>query len=240
MATELYKADDVDFQTSTRALIIVWQDPSSRRFVKVGRIDVLEGGRFAFQYLPTAFENNDFNGVDEFPERGAVYVSDEMPAFFSNRVLSSDRRDYDTYLEWLGIDSWQEQDIPLEVLARTGGGRATDTFHVVDLPVNTDERFSSRFFVSGIRYFDGASSALETLEAGTELALSWDEANSYNPKAILVRTADGQNMGYVPDWLCGDVHDRMAADWHVRAVVEQVNSGAPAHLRLLCHIIAEP
>lgn len=40
MATELKSPVDVDLSTSQRSLLLVWQSPASRRFVKVGRLDL--------------------------------------------------------------------------------------------------------------------------------------------------------------------------------------------------------
>ena len=42
----------------------------------------------------------------------------------------------------------------MEILARTGGERATDTFHVVDAFEEVDGRCEGRFFISGIRHRD--------------------------------------------------------------------------------------
>lgn len=239
MATTLRSPDDIDLSVSRRALILVWQNPVSRRFTKVGRIDALPDQRFAFQYLPGASEDAEFAPLDEYPQFGAVYVSDEVPAFFANRILSAERRGYDRYLEWLGISGLDDADIPFEVLARTGGGRATDTFHVVDLPVARSDAFTSRFFVSGIRYTPGVDRVLASIHDGSTLALALEESNEHNPRAVLVNTVDNQRVGYVPDWLCGDVHALIRDGWTITATAEHVNPDAPAHVKVLCRIDAE-
>ena len=80
---------------------------------------------------------------------------------------------------------------------------------------------------------------LAALESGAALSLQLEEANQVNPKAVLINTAKGQRIGYVPDWLCGDVHDLIKAGWSVTAAAEQVNPDAPAHVRVLCRIDAQ-
>lgn len=237
MATQALNPQELDLTSSRRTLVLVWQNPVSRRFSKVGQLDALPGGRFAFRYLPSAWEDAEFQPLLEYPDRDAAYVSDEVPAFFANRILSADRPGYDRYLQWLGIDHVSPADIPFEVLARTGGSRATDTFHVVDLPLHTAEGFSSRFFVSGVRYADATGAVVRSLRDGATLQLRLDEANPANPKAVLVG-ADGGNVGFVPDWLCADVHDRMKEGWRLSAVAERVNPEAPPHVRVLCRIDA--
>lgn len=60
-------------------------------FTKVGQLDQLVDGRYAFRYLPPASEDPDFFPLDEFPHVGRAYVSDALPSFFANRVMSHDR-----------------------------------------------------------------------------------------------------------------------------------------------------
>ena len=239
MATKLCSPAEVDLGTSRRSLLLVWQNPDSRRFIKVGQLDVLVDGRFAFRYLPGARADSQFLKLDEYPDRDAVYVSDDLPVFFSNRIMSADRPSYGQYLRWLGVEDIEAAELPIEVLARTGGQRVTDTFHIVDLPEHFEASFSSRFFVSGIRHLAGVDILLAALEPGAALSLQLEEANPANPKAVLINTAKGQRIGYVPDWLCGDVHDLIKAGWSVTAAAEQVNPDAPAHVRVLCRIDAQ-
>ncbi|GAA1733424.1 HIRAN domain-containing protein [Microbacterium paludicola] len=238
MATQALDRDQLDLTASRKTLILIWQNPASRLFVKVGQLDALPGGRFAFQYLSGAWSDSEFVPLLEYPDRDTAYLSDEVPAFFANRVLSVDRPNYDRYLSWLGIEGLNPEDVPFEVLARTGGGRATDTFHVVELPVTHSNRLVSRFFVSGIRYFAGADQAVATLRNGASLRLELEEDNEVNPKAVLVSTVDGLRFGYVPDWLCADVHTRIKDGWSIIAVAERVNHDAPAHVRILCRLEA--
>lgn len=239
MATQALSPLQVDLATSRRTLVLVWQNPVSRRFVKVGQLDALSGGRFSFQYLDTAWDDPEFNTLLEYPDRTAAYVSDEVPAFFANRILSSDRPNYERYLGWLGLDGLVSEDVPFEVLARTGGGRETDTFHVVDLPLDAAHSFRSRFFVSGVRHLPDSDEIVAALQSGASLSLRLEESNAVNPKAVLIDTADGRTIGYVPDWLCADVHQKIVDGWIVSVIAERVNADAPAHIRVLCRVDAE-
>lgn len=240
MATELRSPDRVDLSMSRRSLVLVWQNPETRRFIKVGQVDALPDGKVAFHYLPIAASEPDFEVLDEFSRLNTAYVTDGVPAFFANRILSEDRRGYADYLGWLGLTGWEADDVPFEVLARTGAGRATDTFHVVEAPTDAERRFASRFFVSGIRHTADADGVVATLHEGTQLALERELSNEHNPQAVLINAADGRRIGYVPDWLCGDVYNRLADDrWDVDVVAERVNHHAPVHLRVLCRLEAQ-
>lgn len=238
MATQLLPLDQVNLGVSQRALILVWQNPASRRFTKVGQLDSLPESRFAFHYFPEIADVKDFVPLDEFPSLNHAYVSDEVPAFFANRILSAERRGYNKYLTWLGIEQVDGSAIPFEFLARSGGGRATDTFHVVDLPIKGSTTFTSRFFISGIRYLSDAARILGEIHDGSALTLELDEANEANPKAVLIDTVDGSKIGYVPDWLCQDIHGLIKDGWALTAVAERVNPDAPAHVRVLCRVDA--
>lgn len=239
MATELKLRSEVDLSTSRRSLLLVWQSPASRRFIKVGRLDLLAEGKFAFHYLPGDAADTEPLVLDDYPELDRVYVSDELPAFFANRVMSSSRSSYPQYLAWLGIDERLEtMSLPIEVLARTGGSRVTDTFHILDVPVYLEDHFTSRFFVSGISHTEEAEHVLVSVTNGTALALQLDQDNPGNPRAVLINTSDGRKIGYVPDWLCADVHDLLVGGWELSVVAERVNRDAPDHVKVLCRIDA--
>ena len=236
MATELLELADIDLTSSQRSLLLVWQNPESRRFVRVGQLDVLSSGKFAFHYLPGAFDDPKFFELDEYSDRNTVYVSDELPVFFANRIMSAERPSYNRYLNWLGLLGSEDAQLPIEVLARTGGERVTDTFHIVDMPASIDDGFVSRFFVSGTRYVPEIGEVLAEIGSGDDLMLQLEENNTANPKAVLVNTRDGKKVGYVPDWLCKEVHDLLNLGYVAKAIAERVNVDAPPHVRVLCRI----
>lgn len=217
-----------------RELLVVWQHPSSRRFVSVAELAQLSDGTFAFRYLPEAASTPDFFALVEYPDLDKTYISDELPVFFANRVMSSDRYNYEQYLGWLDLQGVDPRDVPVEVLARTGGGRATDTFHIVDRPLRGESVFSSRFFVSGIRYVERPEEVVTAVSAGHRLELRRQPENKLNPKAVIVDVENGRQLGWVPDWLCGEVTDMLDDGWRIELVAEKVNPDAPAHTRVLC------
>jgi hypothetical protein len=73
---------------------------------------------------------------------------------------------------------------------------------------------------------------------GAPLKLRREESNETNPKAVLIDSSDDRKIGYVPDWLCGEIHDRITNGWTMSAVAERVNHDAPVHVRVLCRIDA--
>ena len=218
-----------------RTLLLIWQDPVSRKFVRVGSLQQLVGGSYVFQYSSDVDSLEGFSPLSEFPELSGVYASESLPAFFANRVMSQERPSYAVYRTWLGLEDGT--DTPFEVLARTGGGRATDTFHVVDMPSRGSSAIA-RFFVSGVRYHEAASRLIEVLKVGDRLRLRAEPENPVNANAILVDVERGEPVGWIPDWLLPDLPDDIVDPMRFALFVERVNPDAPDHLKLLVRIEA--
>lgn len=214
----------------TKKLHLVWKDPETRRYHRVGQFESLRDGRYAFAYAPRVQDLDSFSPLVQYPDLTRVYLSADLPAFFANRVMSSKRPSFESYLGWLGLSS---EAPPVEILARTGGVRATDTFHLVDTFEPVNGRAEGVFFVSGVRYKD---SDWRSLQPGQELHLLDDPANPANAKAILL-TKDGVEVGWVPDWLVDNVHEFRTAARQLSVAVEQVNPDAPLHLAVQCRLI---
>lgn len=231
MAVDLAHAPSA---VDVRALLLVWQNPLTRRFSKVARLATVEEG-YRFEYLEGA-RDPAFELLHSFPDLNRVYVTRQLPAFFRNRVMSRKRLSYAEYANWLGLDP--TVDAPFEVLARTGGGRATDTFHVVEEPrLQKGRPTVVRFFASGLSHVDGALGRLLMVRPGDALAVRREPSNPANPRALLIDATAGEPVGWVPDWLLDEVHELMAGDrFDLRA--EQVNFDAPWHLKLLCRLEA--
>jgi len=202
--------------------------------MRVGRFSWLEDGRYAFAYEPSAASLEGFFPLAEFPEFKRIYVSQSLPAFFANRVMSQERADYEHYRKWLGLGVGE--DTPFEVLARTGGGRATDTFHLVDEPRPDGRGMLVRFFVSGISHVNEAMDRLGRVSLGDQLEIRPEPDNPIDPRALLVDVANNQPVGWIPSWLLDEVHSRIEEGAEIRIEVEQINIDAPDHLKLMARI----
>ncbi len=219
--------------SAVRSLLLVWQHPTTRKFSKVGRLAAISDG-YRFEYLAGA---NDvaFEPLHSFPDLNRVYVTPGLPAFFQNRVMSRKRASYEQYASWLGLDPLEDE--PIEVLARTGGGRATDTFHIVEEPDLSGGTATIRFFASGLSHVDGGLGRLLNVQAGDRLEVRPEPTNPANPRALLIDADHDEPVGWIPDWLLDEVHELMkSADFELR--VERVNFEAPWHLKLLCRLEA--
>ena len=233
MTTKELKVVDHRPSGVAQALLLVWQNPDTRLFRRVGRLDHHIDGRYAFAYESDASKIEGFYPLAEFPSFDLSYISDSLPAFFANRVMSQDRPSYSDYRGWLGLEFGS--DTPMEVLSRTGGSRATDTFHLVDSPMQGG-RFASRFFVSGVSHVDGVQDRISRIDAGDRLELRPQPDNPVNPKALLVDVASGEEIGWIPDWLVDEIHRQINVEAQLEITVDQVNPDAPDHLKVLAYI----
>ncbi|HST67934.1 MAG TPA: hypothetical protein VLM05_22380 [Mycobacteriales bacterium] len=237
-ATELADADSRARTPTARRLLLVWQDPDTRAFVPVGALTAEPDDSFTFRYLRRAERHDSFRPLASFPRLREIYRFVDLPPFFGNRVMSPRRPDYPDHLRALSLT--EDTATPFEMLARTGGARATDTFHVVAEPaVEADGLVRTRFLAHGVRHIDGAGQRIERLSSGDRLRLRPDTANAVNPQALLVDAVAGEPVGWVPDWMLDTVRRLTAADPSYDLTVDVANGpAAPAHLRLLCLLTA--
>lgn len=221
-----------------RRLRVIWQDPSTRAFYQVAVLMLpadSESGTFRFEYdhpLPPQF-----HPFLAFPDANRVYESPALFPFFSNRVMSAERPEYDDHLAALGLT--RDEATPFEMLARTSGRRTTDTVQVVPERIEEpDGTIRQLFLASGVRHRDNVEAALATLSPGDPLELVDDPDNEFDPRAILLNTRTGEAVGYIPSYMLDDVRKlRDERDLDVRVV--RVNGpSVPWHLRLLCRLEA--
>jgi len=226
-------------RSGARCLRVVWQDPETRQFHEVAtlRLPAGDGEDIGFEYrrpLPAAF-----SPFPAFPDAGRTYRSDRLFPFFRNRVMSPSRPDYDDYLDALGLT--REGATPFEMLARTGGARATDTVQVVPEPTVAEDGATEQLFLaSGVRHLDGHEEVLAGLSPGDELIMRDEPDNPYDDRAVLLDAEANRPVGWIPSYMLDEVHKHRQGIDPVRVFVERVNGpGTPAHLRLLCRLRVE-
>ena len=222
-----------------RQFLVVWQRPD-RSFVPVGQLDVHrddpDNAHSRFRYLPTAASEVDFEPFLAFPDLNRVYERDgALFPFVANRVMSPRRPDFGQYITALGLTAYEAD--PLEILARSGGERATDTIHVVPFPERDGNVEWRHFLVSGIRHRPGAPERIDRLQEGDGLLLRPEPDNKKNPAAMLLDLEHGEPVGWLPDYLLPEFHGHVGAGHTAAVYVVKANGPeVPWHLRLLCRL----
>lgn len=223
-----------------RQLYVAWRRPDGL-IVPVGVLtqwpsDI--GTEFRFVYLKMAERQADFEPLPGLADLDRVHEARSLFPVFANRVMPRERPDYGSFVEQL--DLTVEAD-PFEVLARSEGVRTTDRIEVFPYPHRTSSGdLTTLFFARGIRHLAGASTAVEQLSKGDELTLVEEPDNEVNPRAMLLSTETGDQVGWAPDYLLDTIHQlRELNEQFPQVVVEHVNPAAVApHLRLLCRLTA--
>jgi hypothetical protein len=225
-----------------RILFVAWQDPTSRRIFPVARLlDRMGATRWEFAYLQGAREavSCGFAPFHGFGELDHVTLSEELPPFFTNRLMRKSRPDFPSYMTSLGLPVQGEDEIP--ILARSEGFRASDTIELFGLPVfdETLRVYRFRFFARGVRHVAGAEERIHAIRAGDDLELQDDPENAADRLAIRVHERISGPVGFVPRTLLEDIHELRTKGSKIRVLADQVNlDPAPAQLRLLCALEA--
>ena len=221
-------------------LYVSWQVGDRGSFVPVGVLTQLSGGAYDFRYLRGAEAGTGFRPFIGFPDLHHVYRSTELFPFFENRLMPRSRSDHSSYLGALALP---EDADPFEILARSGGRRATDTIEVVAEPVvdQATGHATCHFLVRGVRHVPGAEDAIDGLAVGDLLRTEPDAANEYDEFARLLVTLGGAPVGYLPSYLSEFVHRsaRTGSDEAIKVSVVHIGDrDGPSHFRLLCRLVA--
>ncbi len=231
-------------------LYVVWQDPRTSRYFVVGRLFATatreeEVYEFVYTQGVPAARSSGFEPFLAFPDIGKEYFSTRLFPFFANRLLPLSREDYSESIERLGLSP--DTASPMEVLARSGGRRATDSIELFAPPRghgSSDEhgRVLEYFFLAhGLRHMKDCARLMteKSLHAGDSLLVVHDMQNQFDPQALVLRTSDYCCVGFIPRFLVGDVWALLEDDEQVTVTVEQLNPPpAPLQQRILCRLSA--
>ena len=223
-------------------LYLAWRQPD-QRWWPVGRLSY-DGSEYVFSYTKGARSaaGGGFRPLPSFPDLEDVYVSKELFPLFANRLPPRSRADYEDFVEWLDLGSGEKA--PMGLLARSGGGRETDMFEVFPAPVQSAaSRYETAFFVHGLRHRGPeAEEEARRLAPGDPLVLRADPQNPHDPKALrILTTLRGVHLGFVPRYLCEDIHSLHEASGAAATSVQvrRINQPpAPAQFRVLCELDA--
>lgn len=230
----------------TPVLFLAWQDVDSRRWFPVGRLRRLPDQRYEFVYVRGYEMARDTAGMSSilgFPDTSKRYLSDDLFPHFQNRIMPRSRGDYPLYIDRLGLT---EQSLdPLEILARSGGHKVTDSYCLFPQPAVLvspagGRRYSLCFFVHGMAYVQPeARERAMRAKPGEKLFLMKDFQNPADPDAFMIRTDDNHLLGWVPRLYCADLRELHRREQCIDATVEHVNPApTPSWLVLMCRVEA--
>lgn len=215
-------------------IYVAWRDPIGFGWYPVGRLDEVSG-LYTFRYIRgvEAAMKNGFSTLLSFPVLDREYVSNSLFPLFQNRLISPSRPDYKEHLDQLALSVDQAE--PMEVLARSGGRRVTDTLELFARPtLKSNGTLGTHFFARSVR------DIAVDLSVNDRLRLCHDPQNPTDENAILLITDDGASVGWIPRHLNKDLLLILKHDPSTLVVsVEKVNAHPiPFDQRLLCRTAA--
>ena len=218
------------------SLYVFWQHPVNRSWFPVGILQRTKGG-FEFGYTKGAEEADGFIPFGRMIDLHKRYKSSDLFPFFSNRLMSPKRPEFDRFIHWIAAE--QEADDPLVLLNRTGGKRATDSLVLYSKPEpNERNEFDLFFLCHGIEYLPrSASDRIAVLDVDEMLFPMFDVFNPYDRHAIAIRTDDPRHLiGHVPRFFTEELRTciELARKDNVHFKVARLNLEAPLQFRLLC------
>lgn len=198
---------------SEKTLFLAWQDKKpSRAWFPVGQLDAdVEQSLYRFRYIKGArkAKKEGFTPLLDFPDLKGDYRSSELFPLFKNRVMNPARPDFSDYLLSLDLPAKAN---PIEILARNGGSRVTDTYEVFPkLTKHEDGSFTCRFFLHGWRFInEEAKTRSIKLSEGEELCVTLELNNPATRLAVQIQTVDYHMIGWAPRYLVHDLTKAMA------------------------------
>nr|VFJ94520.1 MAG: hypothetical protein BECKLFY1418B_GA0070995_105914 [Candidatus Kentron sp. LFY]VFJ98581.1 MAG: hypothetical protein BECKLFY1418A_GA0070994_108510 [Candidatus Kentron sp. LFY] len=217
-------------------LYLAAQHPDTRRWYTVGRL-TRENGHYLFGYTQGAIKFPDFGYLGRMKDMSRIYYSTQLFPTFANRLLNKSRPEYPDYLAWMGLN---ETASDMELLARSGGQRATDWFCVYpEVEPNKQGEAVLYFFSHGVRHLDSTGQeAIRHLKTGDPLQSIAEDDNPHDPRALLLETAQSVPVGYCPRYLNRGLRSIQDRDRTLlRVEVERANPDAPLQFQLLCKAV---
>jgi HIRAN domain len=222
-----------------KKLFLAWQEPKSRHWFPIGCLE-FDGSEYHFFYIQGVekAKSEGFKSVHSLPDLDKIYHSTHLFPLFSNRLMTRSRPDYGRYIQSLNIPAGEDD--PMTVLARSGGGKATDSYEVFPCPeIDENGNYHTYFFVRGLQYMPKCSIDRATqLQPQERLYLSHELQNSYDSNALLLHTDDRYNLGYCPRYLSHEIFPILQANPPlVEVFIDRVNlPPTPMQFRVLCSL----
>ena len=217
-----------------KSLYVAGQNSETREWVPVAELRKVTDG-FQLRYTQGARRLPGFSGLSRMNDLDKIYFSESLFPFFSNRLIPKSRPEFKSYLNWLGLTELPES--PLEMLAVSGGVRATDNYEIFTMPEPTEKKFSFDFFPRGMRHqTEAVQREIHQLSFGNEVFLMKDFQNPKDKNALAIRTEKPSALliGYVPRYYAHALHRLLNIDEKsVRGEIKRVSPDAPQDLRVL-------
>lgn len=222
-------------------LWLIWQNVETRQRYHVGRLRY-HNNIYTFSYETSGYRRKLAEAMDNgyrphlaFPDTNKVYTSNKLFGPFSRRLPDPRRPDYHSVLRDLGLPKSTTE---MAVLQATGGLLVTDSYEFVSPIIVEDDSFDLDFFVAGWRYYDG-DSIIDCLQRGDLVEFSLDPENLEDNKAVIVMSANGEKLGYIPAFYSAWMFEIIEKECSYQAKIKAIHPRAVPHRKVNISIIGE-
>lgn len=126
----------------------------------------------------------------------------------------------------------------MDLLRATGGILATDSYEFVTPIFIGDDFFALDFFVAGWRYYDGER-VIDQLQVGDNVNFVLDYDNKEDDKAILVKSVNGDMLGYIPAFYSGWMSEVIEKNVTLKQNLQLSTPHAVPHRKVSISIVGE-
>lgn len=224
-----------------KKIFVSWQESKTRIWYPVGCLE-FDGEYYKYYYINSVKQaiEKGFDCIFSFPDLDKKYQSVYLFPFFTNRLMSRTRPDYQRYITSLNLA--HEDDNPMIVLSRSGGSKATDDYEVFPCSIVEGDTYTAHFFLRGLRYRSQDERArAESLQQGDSLFVVSEPDNEFDRQALKLMTADNFHLGYCPRYLAADIYPLFRQHPELISVtIDRINlHPTPIQYRLLCRLSAK-
>ena len=221
-------------------LYVAAQNSLTREWIPVAEL-LEQGDGYVLRYTKGAARLPGFGGLGRMNALEQSYYSPVLFPFFANRLIPKSRPEYRDYLRWVGLENAPAS--PMELLAVTGGIRATDGYQLIAPPRAENNILKLDFFARGLRYLPTEVLKLLFLQkSGAKVFLMKDVQNEKDGWALAIRTAEPMPLfvGYVPRYYCAGIARLLdSSSTKVNVKVNRINQDAPFDMKFLLSVEAE-
>lgn len=232
-----------------KKIYVVWQDLKSRSHFPVGELSyfINDHENYQFNYICGSLEAKKFGfqPFPGFPELDETYVSNDIFPFFQNRILLPTRDEYETFLTNLGLPLDAK---PIDILARSGGRRITDSVEIfapAEISESNDQNFRIAkyyFLLHGLGHMRECAQSLvmDNIKVNDQLFVMHDIQNPVDKNALLLRTFDYCSIGFIPRYLLDDIWNLLNNQSDLKFYIYKINKPpSPIQQRIVCKMDAK-
>ncbi len=213
----------------SQRLFLIWKaDSMNGENFPIGALD-FDGECYEFRYLSglRAAREKGFTLLPEFSDDERTYRSEHLFPLFSNRIVQSGQKKFPEYIRALGLEQQDSKWMPLYMLDRSRGLRATDSYRLFLCPEPQAGCFRVRTFTSGAtrdRFYDNLLRFSRKKNPPANLLLRREPENKYDNNALLVMDAGGLELGFVPAYYASELSPRIRKRDQVDCRLVQFNT----------------